>query len=287
VEKPDVAGFDAVIHLAGLSNDVLGELNPSWTYEINHAASVRLAEIAKSVGVGRFIFASSCSLYGAAGDAILDEQAPFNPITAYAKSKVLVERDLRQLAGDGFSPIYLRNATAYGVSPRIRFDLVINNLTAWAYATGAVHLKSDGTPWRPVVHIGDISRAAAVLAAPRDIVHDQAYNIGVDSENYTIRELAAIVQETVPNCEIRYADNAGPTSGPTGLRLASTPRPSQRTPSAGMPDVECVDIYHAYRRTGLGRDDYEGPKFQRLAQLQYLLRAGQLDETLRWADRAV
>jgi nucleoside-diphosphate-sugar epimerase len=161
VEKSDLEGADAVVHLAALSNDVLGDLNPEITYAINHKASVRIAEMAKDVGVPRFVFASSCSMYGAAGDDVLDETAAFNPVTAYAISKVLVERDVRELADDQFSPVFMRNATAYGVSPRIRFDLVINNLVAWAYTTGLVRMTSDGTPWRPVVHIEDISRAVS------------------------------------------------------------------------------------------------------------------------------
>src|ERR1700738_3686367 len=207
----DLEGFDAVLHLAGLSNDPLGNLNPNLTYEINHKASVHLAECAKQSGVERFVFSSSCSTYGAAGDKILDESAEFNPVTPYGTSKVLVERDVAKLADTCFSPTFLRNATAYGVSPRLRFDLVLNNLVAWAFTTGRVYIKRDGPPWRPIVHIQDISRAfVAVLEAPRKLVHNQAFNVGCSEENYQIRDLAEIVKETVPGCRIEYAADAGP-----------------------------------------------------------------------------
>ncbi len=211
VEAADLKGFEAVIHLAGLSNDPLGNLNPSLTYDINHHASVQLARLAKEVGVARYLFSSSCSTYGAAGDKILDETAEFNPVTPYGRSKVLVEQEVAQLASPEFSPVFLRNATAYGVSPRLRFDLVLNNLTAWALTTGRVFIKSDGTPWRPIVHIEDISRAfLAALEAPRELIHNQAFNVGRSEENYRIRDLAEIVKETVPGCEIEFAADAGP-----------------------------------------------------------------------------
>jgi nucleoside-diphosphate-sugar epimerase len=196
---------------AALSNDPLGNLNPDLTYEINHQASVRLARMAKEAGVKRFLFSSSCSIYGAAGDEMLTEEAEFNPVTPYGYSKVYVEREVADLADERFSPVFLRNATAYGVSPRLRFDIVLNNLVAWAYATGRVLIKSDGTPWRPIIHIEDISRAfIAALNAPRERVHNQAFNVGRNEQNYRIRELAEIVKETVPSCEIEYAQDAGP-----------------------------------------------------------------------------
>jgi nucleoside-diphosphate-sugar epimerase len=203
VEISDLQGFDAVLHLAGLSNDPLGNLNPNLTYEINHAASVRLAELSKQAGISRFIFSSSCSNYGAGGEDWLTEESAFNPVTPYGESKVKVEQDVSKLADDDFSPTFLRNATAYGVSPRLRFDLVLNNLVAWAFTTGRVYIKSDGTPWRPIVHIADISRAfIAVLHAPREIVHNDAFNVGRNEDNYQIRDLANIVKATVPCCEI-------------------------------------------------------------------------------------
>jgi nucleoside-diphosphate-sugar epimerase len=207
----DLMGFDAIAHLGALSNDPLSDLNPDITYDINHAASVRLAELAKDAGVARFLYSSSCSSYGQSGDNLVDETAELKPITAYAISKVRVEHDVAKLADDRFSPTFLRNATAYGVSPRLRFDLVLNNLVAWAYAQGRVHIKSDGTPWRPIVHIEDISRAfLAVLAAPRDVVHNQALNVGQTEENYRISELADIVQDVVPGSRIEYAKDGGP-----------------------------------------------------------------------------
>jgi len=217
VQPEDVAGFDVIMHLAGLSNDPLGDLNPDLTYEINYRASVRLAEMAKQAGVLRFIFSSSCSNYGAAGDDFLDENSPFNPVTPYGKSKVMVEQAVSKLADDDFSPTFLRNATAFGVSPRLRFDLVLNNLMAWAYTTGRVYLKSDGSPWRPIVHIEDISRAfIAAMNAPRELIHNRAFNVCRTQDNYRIRELAEIVAETVPGSPTR------PTRARTSVTIGST-----------------------------------------------------------------
>src|SRR5882724_6018378 len=211
VGATDLAGFDAIIHLAALSNDPLGNVNPQCTYDINHLASVRLARLAKQAGVSRFLFASSCSLYGVAGDALLTEDAAFNPITPYGASKVRVEQDVARLADERFSPTFLRNATAYGVSPRLRGDLVVNNLVGLAYTTGEVLISSDGTPWRPLVHVEDIAHAfLAVLHAPRELVHNQAFNVGRSEENYRVRDLGTLVEQVVPGSKVRYAQGGGP-----------------------------------------------------------------------------
>jgi nucleoside-diphosphate-sugar epimerase len=283
VEASDLEGFNAVIHLAGLSNDPLGNLNPALTYEINHVASVRLAQLAKDVGVQRFVFSSSCSNYGAGGENLLNEEAAFNPVTPYGISKVLVERDVAKLADSDFSPTFLRNATAYGVSPRLRFDLVLNNLVAWAFTTGQVYVKSDGTPWRPVVHIEDISRAfIAVLRAPRELVHNQAFNVGRNEDNYRIRELAEIVKETVPGCDVQYAKDGGPDK--RCYRVDS--RKLMRTLHDFKPQWDArrgaQQLYETYKSIGLRLEDFEGPKYKRIDHIKNLISDGRLDETLRW-----
>lgn len=283
VELSDLRGFDAVIHLAGLSNDPLGNLNPSLTYDINHHASVRLARLSKEVGVKRFLFSSSCSTYGAAGDKILDETAEFNPVTPYGRSKVLVEQDVAQLASAEFSPVYLRNATAYGVSPRLRFDLVLNNLTAWALTTGRVFIKSDGTPWRPIVHIEDISRAfLAALEAPRELIHNQPFNVGRTEENYQIRDLAQIVKEIVPGCTIEFAADAGPDKRcyrADFSRIAKT-LPSFRPKWDARRGAQ--ELYDAYKKVGLRLEDFEGARYKRIDHIQGLLASGKLNSDLRW-----
>ncbi|UCG51274.1 MAG: NAD(P)-dependent oxidoreductase [Candidatus Latescibacterota bacterium] len=283
VEPVDLDGVDAVHHLAGLSNDPLGDLNPTLTYEINHKASVRLAEMAKKAGVRRFVFSSSCSNYGAAGDDLIDEDGEFNPVTPYGESKVMVEHDLSRLADDNFSPTFLRNATAYGVSPRLRFDLVLNNLVAWAFTTGEVFLKSDGSPWRPIVHIEDISRAfIAVLHAPLDLVHNTAFNVGRTDQNYRIRELAEIVKETVPNCKIAFAEGAGPDKRNYRVDCDRI----QKTLPSFEPKWDAKsgakELYEAYKRFGIALDDFEGPKYKRVDHIKMLIGDGHLDNELRW-----
>ncbi len=283
VQPADLEGFQAILHLAGLSNDPLGYYNPDLTYTINHQASVRLAELARQVGVERFIFSSSCSNYGAAGDDFLDEEAPLNPVTPYGVSKVYVERDVSKLASDDFSPTFLRNATAYGVSPRLRFDLVLNNLTAWAYTTGRVFIKSDGTPWRPIVHIEDISRAfIAVLHAPRELVHNAIFNVGQTSENYQVRELAQIVMETVPGSVVEFANDAGPDKRNYRVNCDRIRRVLPEFQPQWTARRGAQELYDAFQKYGLVLDDFEGPRYKRISHVQHLIGAGLLAEDLRW-----
>lgn len=285
VVPTDLEGFDAILHLAALSNDPLGNLNPDLTYDINHRASVRLAKLAKDVGVSRFIFSSSCSTYGAAGEDMLTEEADFNPVTPYGHSKVLVEQDVAALADDTFSPVYLRNATAYGVSPRHRFDIVLNNLVAWAYTTGLVYLKSDGSPWRPIVHIEDISRAfIAVLRAPREAVHNQAFNVGRNDENYRIRDLAEIVAETVPGCRVEYAPDAEPDKRTYRVDFSKIARLVPEFQPQWTARQGAAQLYEAYRQEGIKLDEFEGAKYKRIDHIRSLLNAGLLDLQLRWVE---
>ncbi len=282
-EAADLQGVDAIMHLAGLSNDPLGDLNPQLTYAINHEASVRLAKLAKQAGVGRFIFSSSCSNYGAAGDNPIDENGAFNPVTPYGESKVMVERDVAKLADGKFTPTFLRNATAYGVSPRLRFDLVLNNLVAWAFTTGEVYLKSDGSPWRPIVHIEDISRAfVAALHAPVERVHNQAFNVGRTTENFRIRELAEIVRDTVPGCKIAFAEGAGPDKRNYRVNCDKLPKVLPEFEPQWDARRGAQELYEAYERIGIGLEDFEGPRYKRVDHIKMLLGTGELDAALRW-----
>lgn len=284
----DLTGFDAILHLAGLSNDPLGDLNPALTMEINHQASVRLAQQAKSAGVQRFIFSSSCSNYGAGSDEMLDENSSFNPVTPYGTSKVFVEQDVSKLADSTFSPTFLRNATAYGVSPFLRFDLVLNNLVAWAFTTGKIMMKSDGTPWRPIVHIEDISRAfLAVLHAPREKIHNEAYNVGQTNENYRVRELAMIVKETVPGCKVSFAEGAGPDKRNYRVNCDKIARELPEFKPQWDARKGAAELYESYRKYGLVLDDFEGPRYKRIAHLKKLIADGLLDSTLRWVQAPV
>jgi nucleoside-diphosphate-sugar epimerase len=288
VEQSDLAGFFAVLHLAALSNDPLGDLNPALTYDINYHASMHLARLAKGAKVERFLFSSSCSMYGAAGADMLDESARFSPVTPYAESKVLVERDLTALADSSFSPVFLRNTTAYGVSPFMRLDIVLNNLVAWAYTTGRVVIQSDGTPWRPLIHIEDICRAfLAVLNAPREVIHNQAFNVGITEENFQVRELAEVVRDTVPGCTIEYSSDGGPD--PRSYRVdfskVKTLLPSFQPQWNVRRGAQ--ELYAACRETGLTLADFQGPRFKRLTHIRNLLTAGKLNDELRWTQSVV
>lgn len=283
VTAKDLEGIDAVLHLAALSNDPLGDLNPTLTYDINLDGSIALARAAKEAGVSRFLFSSSCSLYGAGADGFLDESAAFNPVTPYGESKIKVEQELSRLADDSFSPTYFRNATAYGVSRRLRCDIVVNNLVGYAVTTGKVLLKSDGTPWRPLVHIGDIIGAfAAALTAPKDTVHDEAFNVGKNGENYRIRDVANMVAEVVPNCEVAFAEGASADirNYRVDFTKAETKLPGYTPKWTLRAGIE--ELYEAYSRAELDEGTFLGPRYYRLKTVQGLLDRGSLDAGLRW-----
>ena len=277
-------GFEAVVHLAALSNDPIGELDEALTYAINHEATVRLAELARSRGVERFVFASSCSMYGASGSGLpVDESAPLAPLTAYAESKVRSERSLAEMTSDDFSPVSLRFATAYGVSPRLRLDIVLNNLVGWALTTGAVRLQSDGTAWRPLIHVEDMAGAiAAALAAPRDRIHGEAFNAGASDANYIVRDLALMVAEAVGGVEVEFAEGAG--ADPRSYRvdfskIAETLETFRPTWNAERGARQLVD---AYRADAMDEATFSGDRFVRLSRLKTLLDEGRLDAELRW-----
>jgi nucleoside-diphosphate-sugar epimerase len=282
VEPQEVAGYDAVVCLAALSNDPLGDLNPAATFSVNLLGTLQLARAAKQAGVQRFLFASSCSLYGAAGSAAVAEDAELFPVTPYGEAKVVAERELSALADDAFSPVYLRNATAYGASPRLRLDIVVNNLTAVAVTAGQVRLESDGSPWRPLVHIEDISRAfLAALEAPRELIHDEAFNVGRSEDNVQIRDVAEMVREAVPGSTLSFADGAGPDLRNYQVDFGKL--------NDTFPDLKLRwgvrdgidELARAYAEHGMTYDIFTSSRFVRLRRIRELLAAGHLDEMLR------
>ena len=275
-------GFHAVVHLAELSNDPLGQLNPKMTYEINHVGTIELAKKCKRVGISRFVYTSSCSVYGVGSDEYKTEQSSLNPQTAYAKCKALVERDLAEMADDRFSPTFLRNATAYGSSPRMRFDLVLNNLAGMAWATNKIGLLSDGTPWRPLVHVLDICEAVTcTLEASRQVVHKEIFNVGDTKENYQVKEIAHVVADTFPGCELTF----GEKSHDNRSYRVSFEKINRR-----LPGFRCQrdilaganELREVFERISLSLDSFESRGFTRLRQLEYLITTGQIDDRFFW-----
>ncbi len=286
LERSDLAGVDAVVHLAELSNDPLGELLPEITYDVNHLGSVRLATLAKEAGVERFVYASSCSVYGVADEDVVDERSPINPQTAYAECKTLVERDVWAHADDSFSPTFLRFATAYGASPRMRFDIVLNNLCGLAWTTREIRMESDGTPWRPLVHALDMCQAVAcTLEAPRELVHNEILNVGAPGANYRIRDIAAIVGDVFEDCEI----SVGATSPDNRSYRVSFEKIGKVLPSFRCewdPRRGAEQLLELFRRVALTADDFSSAKFTRLKQIEHLLSSGAIDSSLFWSSTA-
>lgn len=284
ISAADLENIDAIIHLAALSNDPLSVFMPELTSEINFKASLRLAELAKQKGIKRFVYASSCSMYGIAGEAPVSEDSPLAPVTAYAISKADSERELAKLADENFSPIYLRPGTAYGVSPMLRCDLVVNNLTGWAYTTGKIKIMSDGTPWRPIIHVEDFCRGfIACLEAPIELVHNQAFNLSQNSENYQIKDIADAVKEVVPGCEIEYTGEHGADSRTYRVSFdkISTVLKDYYKPTWNL-KAGVKQLYEAFKEHGLTYEEFMGNKYIRLNQLKKLIDEKKINDTLFW-----
>lgn len=288
VSREDLENVDAIIHLAALSNDPLGSFNPELTCEINHQGTVKLANLAKKLGIRRFVYTSSCSMYGIAGEEDVTEDFPLAPLTAYAVSKVKSENALSEMADDSFSPIFLRPGTAYGVAPMLRCDLVVNNLVGWAHTTGKVRVMSDGTPWRPASHVEDLAHAfIACLEAPIELVHNEAFNVGQNRENYQIRDMANMVKKIVPGCEIEYTHEHGSDSRTYKVNFdkISTKLKDFFHPKWNI-EKGIVQLYKAYKAHGLSYEEFIGTKYTRLHQLRKLIEHKRLDKNLFWKVRS-
>jgi len=281
----DLRGMDAVVHLAELSNDPLGQLAPDVTFDINHRGSVHLANLAKAAGVERFVYMSSCSVYGVGGSEPVTEESPVNPLTSYAVCKTRVERDVGAIAGDTFHPTFLRNATAFGASPRMRFDIVLNNLMGIAWTTGEIRMISDGSPWRPLVHIRDtVAAVAGVLEAPAQRIHNEVFNVGSNDQNYRVREIAEIVAAEVPDCGMSFG---APSADNRSYRV------SFDKIREVLPDFRCSwdaragarELAEVFGRVALDAELFNYRAFTRLDQINYLLESGQVDRQLFWTER--
>lgn len=287
ITPSDFEGVHGVVHLAALSNDPTGELNPGLTEDINYEATMKVARAAKDAGVERFIFASSCSIYGAGGKDALTEEDPFNPLTAYAKSKVASEFGLSEMADDSFSPTFMRNGTVYGYSPRLRFDLVVNNLTGWALTTGQVKLLSDGRAWRPMLHIEDFCQAfLCALESPREAVHNEAMNVGTESENYMVRDMAEFVQQVVPGSEVSFGEGAGADTRNYNVSFDKIRKHLPAFVPTWTVPKGAEQVYRGCLDAGLTLEAFTGRDYTRLKQLQYLIDNGEVDERLRWKSLA-
>jgi nucleoside-diphosphate-sugar epimerase len=281
----DLKAVDAIFHLCALSNDPLGNINPEITYEINHEGSVRIAKLAKEAGIQRFIFSSSCSVYGDSKEDVVSEESEVNPITPYAVSKVRAEKSISELADSTFCPTFLRSSTAYGLSPMLRFDLVVNNFVAWSFTKGTVLLKSDGTAWRPFAHIQDISHAfISVLRSPLDVVYNQIFNVGKNEENYQIKKVAEIVRKIVPASEIKYVEGAEPDKRSYRVKFDKISTIITKFKPKWNVSLGAKQLYDAYKKVGLRVEDFEGPKYRRITNLKQSIKSGILDKNFRRID---